>query len=126
MLSNNNYINNYNELGRNFLKNYYSYRNNNIKNTYSFFNKECFITFFGFEIMGFNNYINKLDELSLHQMKFNINSFFVQPININSLLINVNGTYLLNNNYINYNESLIIKKNLFDKFLIHNSIFIKC
>ena len=120
-----NYINNYNEVGKNFLNNYYTYRNNNINNTYSFFDKDCFITFLGHEFMGFNNYINKLNQLSLTNMKFNINSFYIQPTNTNSLLIIVNGTYLLNNNYINYTESLILKKNLFNKLLIHNSIFVK-
>ena len=73
------YIDNYNQIANEFLTNYYNSKNSNIQNTYMFYNTDCLFTFLGNELKGFNNYIQKIGNLSLLNMKFIVETVKIQP-----------------------------------------------
>ena len=122
------YIDNYNQIANEFLTNYYKEKNNNIQNTYMFYNNDCLFTFLGNELKGFNNYIQKISNLSLLNMKFIIDYLQVQPSINKTLIVTVRGKFHNNSkyyNYYNFIEIIVLKKNMFDRFVIYNNIFTK-
>ena len=122
------YIDNYNQIANEFLTNYYKAKNNNIQNTYMFYNTDCLFTFLGNELKGFNNYIQKLSNLSLLNMKFIVDYLQVQPSINKTLIVTVRGKFHNNSkyyNYYNFIEIIVLKKNMFDRFVIYNNIFTK-
>ena len=122
------YIDNYNQIANEFLTNYYKEKNNNIQNTYMFYNNDCLFTFLGNELKGFNNYIQKISNLSLLNMKFIVDYLQVQPSINKTLLVTVRGKFHNNSkyyNYYNFIEIIVLKKNMFDRFVIYNNIFTK-
>jgi hypothetical protein len=119
------YINNYNQIAKDFLNNYYNIRNNNLSNSYMFYHDNCLFTLLGNELKGFNNYIKKIKELYLNNMKFLVENIEIQPSINKTLLVNVKGKFQNNNMVYPFLETLIIKKNMFDRFVIYNNIFRK-
>ena len=93
-----------------------------------FYNNDCLFTFLGNELKGFNNYIQKISNLSLLNMKFIVDYLQVQPSINKTLIVTVRGKFHNNSkyyNYYNFIEIMILKKNMFDRFVIYNNIFTK-
>ena len=122
------YIDNYNQIANEFLNNYYNAKNSNIVNTYMFYNTDCLFTFLGNELKGFNNYIQKIRNLSLLNIKFIVDNVKIQPSINKTLIVTVKGKFHNNSknyNYYNFIEIILLKKNMFDRFVIYNNLFIK-
>lgn len=74
------------------------------------------------EIVGFNNFKNKLTELNITSMKLNNYRFTSQPLNNTNILISIHGKININGTDYNSINTFIVKVNDTNKKIV-NHIF---
>lgn len=97
--------NNYRELGGEFVRYFYTTLTNNIDDINHLYQFNTCITYNGSELNGFYQYKNHITgTLNIHRLEFNLDEADGQPLDQNTLLVNVIGS--VRANY----DNLAIKK----------------
>lgn len=116
---------NYKQLADEFCKYYYSLYDTNFYQLSNLYYQDAQFTYLDEEILGFNNFFEKLKingnyKFTHHQMNIN-----AQPIGQNNLLISIVGTISINDSiYQNkFIETILIQKDDFNRILICSTIF---
>lgn len=113
------------KIAYNFCRYYYKLMDMNLHSIRSLYINTPYITYLGNK---FNNYISLLNNIKNHGIsKFEHIQFTgsSQPLNDSTILINIIGTITVNNSiyWRQYNETLIIKRDIWDNWYIINNIF---
>jgi len=96
--NNNNVLTIYKELGKEFIEHFYNTITNNIKDVSHMYQQNTYITHNGVELIGFNQYIEYFKStLNIHKLEFELKKVDGQPLDKNTLLINIIGKVKANN-----------------------------
>ena len=116
---------NYRYITEEFCKQYYNLYNSDFLQLANMFHKDCYITFLGEEMVGFNHYAEKLRQLNIYKFVHKTMQVSSQPVGQRTLLINVAGRIAVNYSIedYRYSESILLQKDSNNKFYIHNIIF---
>lgn len=111
------------KIAADFCSMYYYFWNTSPYSLKTLFNNEK-ITYDNKEFTSFDAYLNFLKN-QIHKIEFVNFKFISQPLEKSSILINISG--VVNINFIpkKFNETIIIHKNLWEKYYIVNTI-IRC
>jgi len=115
----------YRQIVDDFVKLYYQTYDINLNELGKFFFNNCLILFLDEELIGFNNYLLKLNQYGINKFTHYNLKINAQPVSDNIILINVSGIISANNYHITnkFTETILLTKNLDDnKFYISNLI----
>jgi len=108
------------KLATDFCSKYYYLWNTNPYSLKFLFNDEK-ITYENKEFTSFDGYFNFLKTI-INKIEFTNYKFVAQPLGKSSILINVSGTVNINFITKKFNETIVLHKNIWEKYHIINTV----
>ena len=115
----------YQKIAREFCQYYHQLCDNNFPALFQLYNNNPKITYFNQEYTSFDKLLEYIRRGGIFKFHHSDVSHRSQPLSKNNILIHISGKISINNN-LNYNrfsETIIIKKDGWNKYYITNSIF---
>jgi hypothetical protein len=115
----------YQKVAREFCQYYHQLFDNNFPNLSQLYSNNPKITYFQNEYTSFDSLMSFIKNQGIFKFHHIGIAHKAQPLTKNSILIHISGKISVNNNldYKNFSETVIIKKDSWNKYHITNSIF---
>ena len=117
----------YKDITKKFLKYYYNNYDNSFGKLNTLYKENSYFTWLKEEIVGFQNYINRLKQYNIKKFKHNNKiNYSSQPVGTNSILINVTGKISINNSIFQhqFSETIVLVRDKNNKFYIPHTMFV--
>lgn len=121
-----NVISNYKKISQDFCSHYYPLYDKNYPSLGYLYKPNSMFTFIDSNVTGFKNLCNIIQSKGIYKITHHTINVCAQPLwDINGILIAVNGTLSINNNFSksNFTETILLKKDSGNKFHIYQTIF---
>ena len=115
----------YKKISREFCQYYHQLCDSNFPVLFQLYSTNPKITYFQKEYNNFDSLMEYIKKEGIFKFHHTSVSHQSQPLNKNSILIHITGKISINNNieYKTFSETIIIKKDTWNKYYITNSIF---